>query len=147
LILHSVQPCGHVYIPDETSSRIQSFPDETKNVKLNKGAREVKFKPPHARDNDQPRPFDLGREKSLRVRGNAGINRPASRTHRRPFARALARERTHTPKKQKKTTKSPSTNLPPLSRAYTSVKTSAIRVTTTRTVEPGNYPGRARVNQ
>ena len=147
MILHSVQPCGHVYIPDETSSRIQSFPDETKNVKLNKGAREVKFKPPHARDNDQPRPFDLGREKpfgfaAMRV---STAPRPVH-TDALSLARSRANEHTHQ-KKQKKTTKSPFNDLPPLSRAYTSVKTSAIRVTTTRTVEPGNYPGRARVNQ
>ena len=117
-----------------------------KNVKLNKGAREVNFNPrtrvtmisPDRSISGAKNPFGLA---AMRV---STAPRPV---HTDALSLARERERTHTKKKQKKTTKSPSTDLLPLSRAYTSGKTSAIRVTTTRTVEPGNYPGRARVNQ
>jgi len=145
LILHSVQPCGHVYIPDETSSRIQSFPDETKNVKLNKGAREVSFNP-------RTRVTMISTDRSISGAKNPfgfaamRVSTAPRPVHTDALSLARERERTHTKTKEndeKSIHRSPSS----LSRAYTSVKTSAIRVTTTRAVEPGNYPGRARVNQ
>ena len=116
-------------------------------MKLNKGAREVSFNP-------RTRVTMISTDRSISGAKNPfGFAAMRVSTAPRPvhtdalsLARSRANEHTHQ-KKQKKTTKSPFNDLPPLSRAYTSVKTSAIRVTTTRTVEPGNYPGRARVNQ